>query len=64
MFSGLIGFAAMIWERAVELEEERHDLDRQVFENARGRRAGHAVSGVDGDLERFDPGDIDQATST
>ena len=48
----------MVRERAVEFEVERDDFARQVLEDARHRFAGHAVAGVDRDLERFDRGDV------
>src|SRR5579875_1780253 len=47
-------------ERAVQLEVERHDLDRQPLEHLRHRMAGHPVARVHGDLERPDPGQVHQ----
>ena len=50
----------VVGERAVELEVQRHHGDRQALEHGRDRVAAHAVARVHDDLERPDPGEVDQ----
>ena len=49
---GLYGVRGMVREGAVELEVHRHVLEREALEDGRDHLAGHAVAGVDHDLER------------
>lgn len=51
----------VVGEGAVQLEVHRDELDRQTVEHGRHGVAAHAVAGVDGDLERADRGEVDQA---
>ena len=51
----------MVGEGSVEFEEERDDAAGQVFEDVRHGQAGHAVAGVDRDLERLDRVALDEA---
>ena len=57
----------VVREAAVELEVQRHQLDRQGFETggaAEDRRhgvAGHPVAGVDDHLQAASAGDVDEA---
>ena len=56
----------VVGERAVELEVERHDLERQhgqagrLAEHGRHRQPAHSVSGVDDDLQRPDVTQVDE----
>ena len=50
----------VVGERAVELEVQRHDLDRQRAEHRGHGVAGHAVAGVDDDAQRADAGEVDE----
>ena len=56
----------VVGEGAVELEVERHDLERQggeargVAEHGGNGEPAHAVAGVDDDLERADGAQVDE----
>jgi hypothetical protein len=58
----------VVGERAVELEVERHDLERQlcepggVTEHRRHGEPTHAVARVDDDLQRSDAAEVDERT--
>lgn len=52
----------MVGERAVQLEVQRDDRQRQALAEHRGDGvAAHAVAGVDDDRQRPDAGEVDQA---
>src|SRR5215212_6089753 len=49
---GLDGVRRVVGEGAVELEVHRHVLEREVLEDGRDHLTGHAIAGVDHDLQR------------
>jgi hypothetical protein len=54
------GVRLVVRERAVQLEVERDQRDRQALEDPRDRVTGHPVARVDHHRQRPDPGDVDQ----
>ena len=50
----------VIWKIAVEFEVQWNDFTRQSFEDVGNGLAGHAVSSVDGDFERFDTRNVNE----